>query len=124
MRQTDQGYVTDGITIAPGVIETIISLAAAEVPGVAGVGAADTISSIFAAFNAGKAVPTNGIEIKIDENENVTVDIDIRASYGHRMVDIADGIRNAVSDALLGQIGVEVSQVNVHVDSLSFEEQS
>ena len=38
MKEIDQGYVIDGITIAPGVVETIISLAAAEVPGVAGVG--------------------------------------------------------------------------------------
>ena len=124
MKQTDQGYVIDGITIAPGVVETIISLAAAEVPGVAGVGSADTISAIFAAFNAGNAVPTNGIKIHIDEAENVAVDIEIRASYGHRLVDIADGVRSAISDALIGQIGAEVSQVNVHIESLSFEEQA
>ena len=122
MKQTDQGYIIDGITIAPGVVETIISLAAAEVPGVAGVGSADTISSIFAAFNAGKAVPTNGINVQIAEDETVTIDIDIRASYGNRLVDIADAVRNAIADALSGQIGVEVAEVNVHIDALSFEE--
>ena len=122
MKQTDQGYVIDGITIAPGVVETLISLAAAEVPGVAGVGSADTISSIFAAFNAGKAVPTNGIDVQVSEEGVVTIDINIRASYGHRLVDIADAVRAAVADALLSQIGVEVAQVNVHIDALSFEE--
>lgn len=122
MKQTDQGYIIDGITIAPGVVETIISLAAAEVPGVAGVGSADTISSIFAAFNAGKAVPTNGVNVQVAEDETITIDIDIRASYGHRLVDIADAVRSAISDALTGQIGVEVEQINVHIDALSFEE--
>ncbi len=122
MKKTDQGYIIDGITIAPGVVETIISLAAAEVPGVAGVGSADTISSIFAAFNAGNAVPTNGINVQIDEDEVVTVDIDVRASYGSRLVDIAESVRSAIADALIGQIGVEVAQVNVHIEALSFEE--
>ena len=124
MKKTDQGYMVNGITIAPGVIETIISLAAAEVPGVASVGSADAISSIVAAFNAGKAIPTNGVTIRIDEEGGVSVDLEIHAFYGYRLVDIAKGIREAVEDALLGQIGIEVSDVDVHVEALSFEEKA
>ncbi len=122
MIKTDQGYSIDGITIAPGVVETVISLAAAEVEGVASVGSADAFSAIIAAFNAGKSIPTNGIEVDIDEQENVHISIDIRARYGFRLVDIADGVRTAIADALKGQIGVDVASVDVHIEALTFEE--
>ena len=107
MKEIDQGYAIDGITIAPGVVETIISLAAAEVPGVAGVGTAGAISTIKSAFNAGNAIP---------------VTISIQAYYGYRLVEIAENVRKAVADALAAQVGVTVTSVDVHVDALSFEE--
>ena len=122
MKETDQGYVIGGITIAPGVIETIISLAAAEVPGVAGVGTAGAISTIMSAFNAGKAIPTGGVQVKIDEDEHISVSITVQAFYGYRLVDIAEGVRNAIGEALSAQIGVEVTAVDVYVDALAFEE--
>lgn len=121
MKEIDQGYVIDGITIAPGVVETIISLAAAEVPGVAGVGAAGAISTIRSAFNAGNAIPTSGIRIEPLGDKQVTVTISIQAYYGYRLVEIAENVRKAIVDALAAQIGVTVTSVDVHVDALSFE---
>jgi uncharacterized alkaline shock family protein YloU len=122
LKETEQGYAIGGITVAPGVIETIISLAAAEVPGVAGVGTAGAISTIMSAFNAGKAIPTGGVQISIEEDERVAVSITVQAFYGYRLIEIAEGVRNAVTEALAAQIGVEVTAVDVHVDALSFEE--
>ena len=121
MKEIDQGYVIDGITIAPGVVETIISLAAAEVPGVAGVGTAGAISTIRSAFNAGNAIPTNGIRIEPLGDKQVAVTISIQAYYGYRLVEIAENVRTAIVDALAAQIGVTVTSVDVHVDALSFE---
>lgn len=121
MKEIDQGYVIDGITIAPGVAETIISLAAAEVPGVAGVGTAGAISTIRSAFNAGNAIPTNGIRIEPLGDKQVAVTISIQAYYGYRLVEIAENVRKAIVDALAAQIGVTVTSVDVHVDALSFE---
>ncbi len=121
MKEIDQGYVIDGITIAPGVVETIISLAAAEVPGVAGVGTAGAISTIRSAFNAGNAIPTNGIRIEPHGDKQVAVTISIQAYYGYRLVEIAENVRKAIVDALAAQIGVTVTSVDVHVDALSFE---
>lgn len=122
MIKTDQGYSIDGITIAPGVVETVISLAAAEVKGVASVGSADAFSAIISAFNAGNSIPTNGISIDIDEQENVSVSITIQARYGYRLVEIADGVRTAIADALKAQIGVDVKSVDVNIEGLTFEE--
>lgn len=121
MKEIDQGYVIDGITIAPGVVETIISLAAAEVPGVAGVGTAGAISTIRSAFNAGNAILTNGIRIEPLGDKQVAVTISIQAYYGYRLVEIAENVRKAIVDALAAQIGVTVTSVDVHVDALSFE---
>lgn len=121
MKEIDQGYVIDGITIAPGVVETIISLAAAEVPGVAGVGTAGAISTIRSAFNAGNAIPTNGIRIEPLGDKQVAVTISIQAYYGYRLVEIAENVRKAIVDALAAQIGVTVTSADVHVDALSFE---
>lgn len=122
MKEIDQGYVIDGITIAPGVVETIISLAAAEVPGVAGVGTAGAMSTIISAFNAGKAIPMGGVSIEAQGDKKVSVDISIQAFYGYRLVEIAENVRKAVSDALAAQIGVTATAVNVHVDALMFED--
>lgn len=121
MKELDQGYMLDGITIAPGVVETIVSLATSEVPGVAGVGSADAISTIKSAFNSTKAIPTNGVRIDA-EDDNVSVTVSIHAYYGYRLVEVAEKVREAVADALLAQLGVTVSSVDVHVDALTFEE--
>jgi uncharacterized alkaline shock family protein YloU len=121
-KTTEQEFRIDGTTIAPGVVETIVSLAAAEVPGVAGVGTAGPMSAITAAFNSGRTVPTTGIKLTVDEDKKVSVEITIQAYYGHRLVEVADNVRNAVADALKGQIGSDVSAVDIYVDALAFEE--
>ena len=118
MKEIDHGYAIDGITIAPGVVETIISLATAEVPGVAAGGVGGAISTIKSAFVAGNAVPTNGVQ----GDKKVAVTVSIQAYYGYRLVEIAENVRKAVADALAAQIGVTVTSVDVHVDALSFEE--
>ena len=121
-KNAPQGFCVNGITIAPGVVETIVSLAAAEVPGVAGVGTAGPISSIAAALNAGRSVPTAGIKLAVAEDNSVSVNLMIQAYYGYRLADVAAQVREAVADALKGQVGAETSSVDVYVDALAFEE--
>ena len=121
-KTAEQGFSINGTTIAPGVVETIISLAAGEVAGVAGVGTAGPINAIVAAFNAGKAVPSTGIKLQTEDDGTVSVNITIQAYYGYRIADVADNVRAAVADALKGQIGAEVDHVDVYVDALASEE--
>ena len=123
MKETaDQGIELDGVSIAPGVVETIISLAAAEVPGVSGVATAGAISAIAAAFNAGKAIPTTGIKLAKGEDGKLSVEITIQAYYGYRLTEVAENVRLAIADAIKGQTGADVASVDVYVDGLSFEE--
>lgn len=121
-KNAPQGFCVNGITIAPGVVETIISLAAAEVPGVSGVGTAGPISAIAAALNAGRSVPTGGIELSVDDDNAVKVNVTIQAYYGYRLADVADKVRSAIADALKGQIGADTVSVDIYVDALAFEE--
>lgn len=121
-REAGNGIQLEGFQIAPGVAETVISLAAAEVEGVAGVGNAGPISTIMQAFNAGKAIPTTGIKLSTGDDGKIAVDITIQAYYGYRLVEVADQVRAAVADALAGQIGAQVASVDVYVDGLAFEE--
>ncbi len=124
MSNADKTYHTEGMTIAPGVIETIVAMAAAEVEGVAGVGTAGAFAQIMAAFNAGKPIPTAGVEINVDETKNMTVEITIQAFYGKRLIELADSVRNAIGDALRAQIGIEVAAVDVYIDALVFDEKA
>ncbi len=117
----DQGFVIDDTSIAPGVVETIISLAAAEVPGVAGIGAAGPLSSILSNFSAGKALPTTGIKLNIGEDQRAAVEVTIQVYYGYRLAEVADNVRRAIAEAVAAQIGPEVSSVDIYVDELKFE---
>ncbi len=121
-KQSTEPFTIGDTTIAPGVVETIITLAAAEVEGVAGVGTAGALPSIVASFTAGKNIPTAGIDLQRVDEDHVSLSLTIQMYYGHRLVEVADNVRTAVADALKGQIGVDVSNVDIYVDGLSFEE--
>ena len=56
----------EGMTIAPGVVETIISLAARDVEGVASIGPATT-SGLMDLIGGGRP-STQGIEVTTDEH--------------------------------------------------------
>ena len=105
-------------TIAPGVIETIVALAIAQVDGVAVVGT-KPMSGGFISSRSRKHV-TPGILI-YEEDEQVIVDAHVQVLYGYRLPDIAYSIRGAVADALESQANIEVATVNVTIDAIQFQ---
>jgi uncharacterized alkaline shock family protein YloU len=114
----DERFSLEGLTIAPGVVETIISAAVSQVEGVAQVGAPTISGGIISAFN--RRSPTQGILVTADESGNLTVSAHVRIFYGYRLQDVAEQIRAAVADTLEGQVGVVVSTVDVFVDGIQF----
>ena len=108
----------DGMTIAPGVGETIISLAARDVDGVASIGDAATggIRTLI-----GRKPPTQGVEVELDEKEELHVSISMHVKSGRVIPDVAANVRQAVSDAVSTQVGAKVSAVDVYVDGIQFE---
>ncbi|MDR1713665.1 MAG: Asp23/Gls24 family envelope stress response protein [Coriobacteriales bacterium] len=109
----------DGLTIAPGVVETIVSIAVSEVDGVAQVGAPSLSNSFKSAFT--RHNPAQGILITAEEGQ-FQVTAHVQVYYGYRLHDVADNIRAAVADTLAGQVGISVSRVDVFIDSVQFPE--
>jgi uncharacterized alkaline shock family protein YloU len=104
----------EGLDIAPGVVETVVQLAAAEVEGVACVE-----TSTLGKFSK----PSRAIEIALDDDRGFLVSLHVTALYGRPLRQLGAAIQAAVSDALSSQTGHAASQVDVFIDAVTFPEQ-
>lgn len=106
----------EGIKISDDVVAVIAGVAASEVPGVAGMagGFAGGITEVF----SGKKNLAKGIKVDIAENE-VKIDVNIIVEYGSRIPDVAFEIQNRVKKSVEGMTGLEVEEVNVHVQGVN-----
>ena len=116
-RRTMTELNVDGMALAPGVVETIVSIAANEVDGVASVGPSAT-SSLRSVF-AGKP-STQGIEVAIDEDDKLQVSVRVDVYYGYVLPDLAANLRKAIADAVSSQVGASVASVDVYIDGIQF----
>ena len=108
----------EGMALAPGVVETIVSIAVSEVEGVACVGSAGRgIRAVF-----GQKPSTQGIEITVNEDNKLAVAVRIEVYYGFVLPEVASSLRQAVADAVASQVGVEVASVDVYIDGIQFAE--
>jgi uncharacterized alkaline shock family protein YloU len=114
----DEKFMIEGLTIAPGVVETMVSLAVSQIEGVAHVGAPGISDSFISALS--KKHPAQGILITADEDKAITVAVHVQIFYGYRLQEVAEQIRVVVADTLEGQVGIEVSAVDVFIDGIQF----
>lgn len=114
---TDQ-VKSEGLSIAPGVMETIISVAASEVDGVASLGSYATsgIRSMLASKPS-----TSGIETKLGEDGRLYVAVHVEVYNGYVLPELAATLRRVIAESLSTQAGVEVSAVDVFVDGIQFK---
>lgn len=107
----------EGMALAPGVVETIVSIAVGEVEGVACVGPSSggALRSVFASKPS-----TQGIEITADEDDKLQVSVRIDAYYGYVLPDLAVKVREAVADAVASQVGAQIASVDVYIDGIQF----
>lgn len=105
----------NGIKIADDVISIIAGKAASEVPGVYSMagGFAGGITEVFGKKNFSK-----GIKIDV-ENEIAKIDVNIIVEYGIRIPDVAFEIQNRVKKAVESMTGLNVEEVNVHVQGVN-----
>ncbi len=106
----------DGIKISDDVVSVIAGIAVSEVSGVAGMagGFAGGISEVF----SGKKNMSKGIKVDVVEN-TVKIDVNIIVEYGSRIPDIAFEIQNRVKKAVESMTGLNVEEVNVHVQGVN-----
>ena len=106
----------DGIQISNDVVAVIAGVAVSEVAGVSGMsgGFAGGISEVL----SGKKNLAKGI--KVDVNGSTTkIDVNIIVEYGTRIPDVAYEIQNRVKKAVESMTGLNVEEVNVHVQGVN-----
>ena len=108
----------EGIQISNDVIAVIAGVAVSEVSGVAAMvgGFAGGISEVF----SGKKNLAKGIKVDSTETE-AKIDVNIIVEYGSRIPDVAYEIQNRVKKAVESMTGLNVLEVNVHVQGVSTE---
>lgn len=104
------------IRIADEVVRIIAGLAATEVQGVAGMsgGLAGGIAEILGRKNLSK-----GVKVEVGEKE-AAADIYVIVDYGAKIPDIASEIQQKVKKAVNDMTGLNVKEVNVHIQGVSF----
>ncbi len=112
--------IADGgrIIFADDVVATIAALAVADVEGVSAMssGMVDGISEML-----GKKNITKGIKVEVG-TEETAVDISVNIKYGYKIKDVCEKIQVSVKNAIETMTGLKVVEINVFVQSITFEQ--
>lgn len=103
------------VVISEEVVSVIAGIAVSEVPGVVDTagGFAGGISEVL----SGKKKLSKGIKVEVGEKET-KIDVNIIVEYGTRIPDIAFEIQSKVKKAVKEMTGLDVLEVNVHVQGV------
>lgn len=115
----DTEILISGIGISKQVIAQVVSGAVEKVEGVARVGGNDIASSLISVFTTKTVQPSRAVEVDVDE-QGLVVTVHLAVFFGYQFTKLAEAVRQAAARAINEQIGVEVSAVNVCIDSLVF----
>jgi len=112
MEENTQGKTT----VSPEVLTTIARLSALEVPGV----------SRFAAVAGGvnrffRRGTNEGVRIEVEDN-TVFADLYLVLKENINIREVSRNIQQNVTRAIHEMVGMEVSEVNIHIEDIDFEE--
>ena len=108
----------DGMALAPGVVETIVSIAANEVEGVASVGSAAARRPALRVRQPSR--PRRASTSPWTRTTSWCISVRVDVYYGYVLPDLAANLRQAVADAVASQVGVQVASVDVYIDGIQF----
>lgn len=108
------------IRIADEVVGIIAGMAATEIEGVAGM-SAGLVGGI--AEMLGKKNLAKGVKVEVGERE-AAIDLYIIVEYGVRIPDVALKVQENVKRAIESMTGLEVVEVNVHVQGVGFSQET
>jgi uncharacterized alkaline shock family protein YloU len=114
--QTENVEKQGVIKISEEVVATIAGLAAAEVAGIAGMSggiAGDLVEKL------GRKSLSKGIKVDVGEKE-ANIDLNVIVDYGVNIHEVAVQLQNSVRNAVENMTGLDVVNVNVHIQGLSF----
>lgn len=106
------------IVFAPDVIATIAGLATAEIEGVESVsgGVGESLAGIL----NNKKNATKGVKVEVTDN-NVVIDLTVSVKYGFKIHEVCLNVQKSIKNAVETMTGLNVSEVNVSVQSISFD---
>lgn len=105
----------EGLGLAPGVLEKIVTIAAEQVTGVACV----CVPGLAGMVGKGKGARL--VEVSLDEAGAVSVSLHLQLEYGTPLRTVAAQVQAAVADAIESQVGTPVASVDVFIDGIVFE---
>lgn len=106
------------IMFAPEVIATIANLAAGEVEGVASL--SGSVVEGITGMLGGKKSMTKGVKVEITE-ETAGIDIAVVVKYGYKIHEVCQNIQKKVKTTIETMTGLNVPNVNVAVQAISFD---
>lgn len=106
------------IRIAEEAVASIVSLAAAQIKGVAAM--SGSVAAGLTEKLGGKKNLAKGVKVEINE-QNVSVSLHIFVEYGVKIPQLALDIQNEVRDTVQTMTGLKVKEVNIYVQGISFE---
>lgn len=104
------------IRIADEVVAIVAGMAATEITGVAGM-SAGLVGGI--AEMLGKKNLAKGVKVEVGERE-AAVDLYIIVEYGVKIPDVALHVQENVKRAVESMTGLDVIEINVHVQGVGF----
>jgi uncharacterized alkaline shock family protein YloU len=110
------------VSFATEVVATIAGLAANEVEGVASMTSSNSAFADIFSIKSSRNY-TKGVKVDISDN-HVTVDVTIVVDYGSPVPDVARNIQENVKKAIETMSGLDVHNVDVHVQGVSFERET
>lgn len=123
MDETTKDYLIEdemtglgAIKIADDVVKIIAGLATTEVPGVVAMssGVVGGIADMLGRKNMSK-----GVKVEVGEKE-AAVDTFVVVEFGTRIPDVASKIQENVKKAIENMTGLQVVEVNVHIQGVAF----
>lgn len=103
--------------IADGVVAKVAGIAARQVPGVhsIGGGASRAVGALRSAV--GQQDHGQGVKVEVGETQ-AAADLSIVVDYPLSVQQVANDVRQAVSDAITQLVGLEVVEINVEVSDI------
>ncbi|MDQ2085307.1 Asp23/Gls24 family envelope stress response protein [Herbivorax sp. ANBcel31] len=123
MEEADQSNIQNKLTeagevrISEEVVAIIAGIAAMDIPGVAGMsgGIAGGIAEMLGRKNLSK-----GVKVEVGDKE-AAIDLYIIVEYGCRIPEVSWDIQERVKDAVEAMTGLNVIEVNIHIQGVNIE---
>jgi len=116
----EQNLNGEDIMITDETIAIMAGIATTEVEGVGSMSGGITEDFVEA---LGRVNPAKGVKVD-SKNGTTVIDLYVIIKYGYRIPEISWNIQEKVKDTIETMAGIDVSEINIHVQGIDFEEES